>query len=292
MWRLISGVSVRDQVVAHYLFGDMMEVLIEHPGLYHTMIGWSPFQRAGQRYFHHLVKFPAQSSDKSSWDWTLQPWAVDIFKELMLWLHDHRKPWTQKVMENHIEAMLGQKTFFLRGEVRKQQDRGLMPSGWKMTLAGNSIFQIILHVLAALRAGVTVSLPMTMGDDTVGEECPPEYWEQYKRLGAIVKEVSQPSNTEIDFCGMIFHKDGTFVPAYKEKHAFLVRRIKSDVLKETLMSYQLLYVYDQPRFDAIQRWMRSIGHGSMNFEREQLIRHLQGLRTKRRFVGLSRLDIR
>ena len=280
MWRLISGISVTDQLVAQMLLWDMLVETSDCPGIHGNLIGWGLFQFGGTSFLRSRVpREHLQSADKSSWDWTMQEWTAEVFIEVLLWVNDHLTESQRTVLKNHCTAVLGQARFEAKG--RKGYVPPSMKSGWKCTILGNCWMQQILHVLAGIRAGYTdqqilSSMPLAMGDDTIQKKQPERYWKELARTGCILKEVNDhPVGEPFEFVGFNFH-EGQYQPCYKAKHAFLVHHVDIENQESVLRAYQWLYLFDENRLKAIQQWARSLGLAHINIDADSIRAHVRG----------------
>lgn len=260
-WRLISGMSVVDNLVAQVLFGELLEIVESRPGVYHTMLGWAPFQEGALPFADICMGGKAlELADKSSWDWTVQPYMFKILEGLLVWLLEG-DPVRELQIRNHIIAVGGKKCMQARGRDYVSPD-GIMPSGWKLTILANSMLQVIVHACACVRSNSPWGFFMAMGDDTAQSPTTDLYKASLSSLGPIVKECCSVSKSEpFEFVG--FHLSKTeYHPSYTEKHAFAVNNIAPENLEATLTAYQLLYLFDPKRLQAIQRWAKEAGFGS------------------------------
>ena len=267
-WRLISGVSVVDQLVDEILHGDFLDLVIERPCGYNMTIGWSQYQEHGLRLINLLVRGDVDAADKGSWDWTVQPWHFELLEKFLVWLNDDYDDITMKVMVNHLRALGGPKVFKAKGRTFETTEEGVMPSGWKLTILANSLMQIFSHYLACERCGITYPTPLSQGDDTVQPAVDDElYWYELSRTGCILKERQRFSckRDGFEFCGMIFRRR-SFHPVYLDKHAFHIRNIDPLVFRETIQSYQLLYLFDDERLAALRKWASSAGCASAKID--------------------------
>ena len=267
-WRLISGVSVVDQLVDEILHGDFLDLVVDRPCGYNMTIGWSQYQEHGLRLINLLVRGVVDAADKSSWDWTVQPWHFELLEMFLTWLNDDYEPVTMAVMTNHLKAMGGPKEFRAKGRTFRTTEGGLMPSGWKLTILANSLMQIFSHYLACERCGKTYPTPLSQGDDTVQPAVDDEsYWFELGRTGCILKDKQRfRCRTDgFEFCGMIFRRK-SFHPVYLDKHAFHLRNIDPSVFRETVQSYQLLYLFDDDRLAALRKWASYAGCASARID--------------------------
>ncbi|APG75666.1 hypothetical protein 2 [Beihai sobemo-like virus 16] len=222
-------------------------------------IGWAPNLPGGLRTLWSHIRNKDLCTDKSSFDWTVQPWMMEFVAELFSSLVD---PANSTVVYNHCCSMLGAKTFTAPGVSFHHPHDGVLPSGWKLTILVNSILQLSFHELAGGIGSI-----IAMGDDTIQDRVDntPAYMEALSRLGPLIKVATIGH----EFCGMEFTAE-KYLPVYLEKHSYALRHLKASVAVETLASYQYLYAYDNARLAAIQDWMRQLGSPDLVKPRLQL----------------------
>lgn len=162
-YRLISSVSVIDQIIDGMLFGEMNEALIsnflEVPG----KVGWSPYVGG----WKVMPIFGNVSLDKSAWDWSVNSWIVQEVLELRMELCKNlNSRWVELAQWRYKE--LFEKPLFVTsgGLLLRQKQPGVVKSGCFNTIADNSIAQDILHVRVCVEMGIPVGDLMSMGDDT------------------------------------------------------------------------------------------------------------------------------
>ncbi|APG75739.1 hypothetical protein 2 [Beihai sobemo-like virus 14] len=252
MWRLISGLSCTDQLVATLLSEELMAYVVDHPMITNMGIGWGFAMEGGVSWLRNFMPSNPVAADKSSWDWTVQPWVYDCFLEIMLWLHDDFSTCKQKILRNHILSVCEEKVFDTGGGRLKQPAPGIVASGWKWTILFNCFGQLFLHYYADPEGRFPP--PLTMGDDTIQEETDDEYWCQIKRTGAILKECQK----EPIYCSMRLN-DWGFVPENMGKYCYAFHHLDEELAVETLASYQWLFAYMPEQCAAIQRWLRLLG---------------------------------
>lgn len=258
-YRLISGVGITDQMVSTIMFEELLEEVISKPGEYSTMIGWGIHCEEGLLSMNRAVRSRfgqnLASADKSSWDWTAQPWTCSLLRRHLMWLHRHLDNSSLVQMSNHVLAMLGPKSVISSDYKVFDIIEGGMASGWKLTILGNSWMQLILHHLAQLRAGTTGPPPLCMGDDTIQTTMPDEYWNELAATGCILKEVNNHlDGSPYEFCGLHFGEE-FYEPSYEGKHSFLLRFLEPELFRDVMISYQLLYLFDPVKLLALRRWL-------------------------------------
>lgn len=246
-WRLISGIGATDQLIAEMLFRPFLDEMTNNPCRYGMAVGWAPVLENAIPFIMSHLSGLTVCADKSAWDWTVQPWLCDYMKSFLSKLC----PGVSTVVQNHVEAVMGKKTFQWPGGKYHWDKRGVFCSGWKLTITGNSIMQHACHRMAGGTGNMQAN-----GDDTCQAEEPPEYWENLRKLGPIIKEIRRDGT--IEFCGLEITPDG-YYPMYGAKHTFVLTHLKPKIAREVLLSYQYLYPFEPEKLAAIQAWIASLG---------------------------------
>nr|QZZ63302.1 hypothetical protein [Vespula vulgaris luteo-like virus 1] len=230
-YRLISSVSVVDQIIDLMLFNDQNQSLYKHFWKTPSRVGWSPYN-GGWKF---LDQFERISLDKKAWDWTAQPW---LFHVVFQFRARHVTDWRWLQLAAARYKILLQPTFVTSGGVLlKQKAPGVMKSGCVNTIADNTMMQAILHYRCCLLSNQPLGTIDVMGDDTVQDRLLDEQsYLYYLKQFCLVKEVSR----SVEFAGMLF-KGPNVIPLYKGKHAFNLLHVDEDVLPDMAVSYSLLY---------------------------------------------------
>lgn len=249
--RLISGVSLVDTLVDRVLFSWLSQAALRHETP--CMVGWAPVF-GGWRYL--MQKFsqgkPVLCLDKSSWDWTVQGYMVNLWVGFISDLMYDAPPWFKGIMLNRFRALFRDVTYqFKDGSTARQCGVGIMKSGCYLTLLLNSVSQTLLHMLAFTRMGLvpTEQQPIAIGDDTV-QETPQllgRYIAEIEGLGAKVKGVKL--RAFVEFAGFCMNKQ-TAIPSYWEKHLFKLQF--GEHWKECLYDYQFMYANEPDMFRFLQ----------------------------------------
>lgn len=247
-YRLISAISLVDQVVDRVLFGPLTERVLSTVGQTPCMVGWSPVAAGGYRSMSARLRGKILCADKSAWDWTVTGWMTDLLRQLILNLSLERGGEWERAVNTRFQVLFRDALFqFPDGEQAGQRVDGIMKSGWLLTIVGNSVWQVALHFAVQVERGRPAfeSLPFAMGDDTV-QELPAEHNQYLELLGRYC--LLKPKVLDfVEFCG--FEMAGDWVrPSYQDKHRFLLRHLSENEAAETLESYQYLYAYDETGF--------------------------------------------
>lgn len=281
-WRLISAVSLTDCMVDRWLFGDFFNSLYERDGweCSPNKAGWAPV-KGGFKWFYERLKAENRKvymADKSSWDWTMQKWVVEVVTELLVRVCARRSDKIARLIRNRLMSVFRTAIFNVGGHTRIQQALwGIMKSGWLGTIVVNGFAQVCLDLLAKLRLELTgLAPPDVLGDDTVqicpyketefGLEYLPETYTRYlQNAGCIVKDyniIDPRKGEKVEFAGTLFNNE-VAVPAYRKKHLAVLMTLK-DTKKEALDSYLRLYAFDDYMFPRLFDWTLHAGYDAVS----------------------------
>lgn len=233
-YRLISSVSVIDQIIDGMLFGEMNQTIIDNYIEVPGKVGWSPY-KGGWKL---MPIFGNVSLDKSAWDWSVNSWIVQevlgLRTELCANLSDR---WLELATWRY-QALYDSPLFVTSGGLLlKQRQPGVIKSGCFNTIIDNSIAQDLLHVRVCVENDFPVGPLASMGDDTTQ----PDFAERSKyeeKLSEFCHLKSSVKATE--FAGHRF-RVGFVEPLYKGKHAFNIMHLDPKNGEEMAASYALLY---------------------------------------------------
>ncbi|APG75802.1 hypothetical protein 2 [Hubei sobemo-like virus 14] len=231
-----------DTMVDRLLFQEWTaNVLKKHMDLPLAM-GWAPISGG---YRQLLRRFPGKAlmADKSSWDWTAQSWVFEALLAVLFELGPDNDCW-RRVARGRFRALFYEAVMqFSDGTLIQQDYTGVMKSGCFLTLAGNSVAQLLLTSLAKLRLGWSDSGEFwALGDDTIEDVVPDveRYVKELQSCGCVIKEYSV--SDVLEFVGFVFHRDSIPTPSYVDKHVFQIEHIDDAVYEETLQQYLLLHL--------------------------------------------------
>lgn len=251
-YRLISSVSVVDQIIDGMLFGEMNNKMIENyidlPG----KVGWSPY--VGGWKLMPVAGFV--SLDKSAWDWSVNGWIIQMLSDFRREMCTNLTQQWQDLAEWRYRALYENPLFVTSGGLLlRQLQPGVIKSGCYNTIADNSIAQDLLHVRVCLEMGEPVGDLMSMGDDTTQQDFVRRK-EYEERLSDYCHLKSSVSGTE--FAGHRF-LPGRIEPLYKGKHAFNIMNMNPKYGPEMAVSYALLYHRSVHR-EYIRRLLERMGY--------------------------------
>lgn len=232
-YRLISSVSVVDQIIDHMLFDEFNDNLQTYHLYQVPQIGWAPIKQGWMR-----MPTTGVAMDKSGWDWSVRPWLLDFVFELRRSMCVNLSDEWLEVAAWRYEALFSNPLFITSGgHLLRQRQPGVMKSGCVNTIADNSIMQDILNKVVEIKTGLVVPWIMSMGDDTL--QAHPGSVDVYVAELAkycIVKEVQYA----VEFAGFRF--DLNYVePLYTDKHCWNLLHVEEHLVEETAAAYALLY---------------------------------------------------
>lgn len=244
-WRLIICPPLCEQIAWTMVFGPGNDREIETVGLTPSLQG---MKLCGGDWKNYLQLFRQNGLrhglDKSAWDWTCHEWL--IYADLDARSRQLDAPPAQQRQWEELSRLLYDRAFISPclllsdGTIWRQMYPGIMKSGCVNTISTNSRDQVLAHVLACLRAGLSVfPLPRAVGDDTLGDEQNTPTAADYLTLGVVLKDV-----VGLQFVGHHWCDFGT-VPAYVAKHLFRYSTVALADLHDFLESMVLLYAHDE-----------------------------------------------
>lgn len=235
-YRLISSVSVVDQIIDHMLFGEMNDQLVNNWAYVPSKIGWSQYL-GGWRYMPHQQD-SVMALDRKSWDWTMQIWLIEMVLEVRAALCLNLSEEWLELAKWRYKSLFVKNTFITSGGLLlRQKHPGVMKSGCVNTISDNSIAQHLVNGRVCMEIDEEPSFLISMGDDTL--QTTPENLEQYLQTMAQYCIVKPPS-FECEFAGMRFHGK-RIEPCYRGKHAYVLLHVDPEVLPQLADSYALLY---------------------------------------------------
>lgn len=260
--RLISSVSLVDQVIDHMLFDNSNNAQIGACMKIPSKPGWAPYQGGWQRIQKLMPAERYLSVDKSNWDWAMPIWAERIDLELRARLClNFSEGWYDLACWRYDELYSRARLMLSNGEIYLQKTTGLQKSGAVVTISMNSVAQVAFHLVACRRAGIEPDPRIfSMGDDTTQPDLDygDEYFRELEGLGCQVKE--KTVSEEMEFAGHRIGVDGA-IPLYSAKHYFALLHADPDVLPDMLESYQRLYACRPDILGIIHRLMRVYSPG-------------------------------
>lgn len=236
-YRLISSVSVIDQIIDQMCFSEMNDKMVENYHVIPSKVGWAPYCKGYTMVPKHWV-----SIDKSAWDWSMQPWLFEIILEARKELcgnpdHCLFNEWN-RVAAARYKLLFGNPVFVTSGGVLlRQLNPGVQKSGCVNTIYDNSFAQDILHDRVCIETQQIATEQWTCGDDTYLQV--PEKLEEYILAMGQFSHVKEFAKTG-EFCGNIY-KTQRVQPSYMGKHIFNMLHADPEFQQDLVDSYYLMY---------------------------------------------------
>nr|UGO57332.1 MAG: hypothetical protein 1 [Riboviria sp.] len=249
-YRLISSVSVIDQIIDHMIFGAFNKALIINCHYTPIKTGWTPYCGG----WREVPVSGTVACDKSAWDWTVKPWLIE--NELLLrqmLCNNLTAQWKDLAVWRYSKLFFDNRFVTSGGLVLKQKEPGVMKSGCVNTIASNSLMQLILHLRCAVELNLDLGFLWAMGDDVIQDYQPQEYFDLLSQF-CVLKEVTP----NVEFAGFTYY-GYRCEPNYKGKHAYNLLHQDERFHNETSDSYALLYHRSKYR-DAMRNILRDINH--------------------------------
>lgn len=255
-YRLISVLSLVDQMVDRCLFYPMVRAEIDNFQDVPGKTGWSPIP-GGYALLENVFGGEVLATDCSAFDWTFPPWLVDLTLDIRLDMMRSCSQEFERAARNRWHEVLGTDCVLRLpdGTRLRQRVPGIMKSGWLETISVNSEAQDLITSLAWAR---TRSDPYpklwAMGDDVLmawpgGDHAP--LVAAISELGILTKIATHRR----DFAGFNFALNGLVTPLYTDKHRFILAHASASQLEEMCSAYGLLYALSS---DADRLWVKDL----------------------------------
>ncbi|QKI29238.1 hypothetical protein 2 [Amygdalus persica sobemo-like virus] len=254
--RLISSLSLVDQVVDRCLFQTWQKTEIANCMQLAGKSGWSPMPEG----FSQLMALGDKvlATDCSAFDWTYPAWLVDLTLTLRLAQTRGVSPQYERAVRARWKEVLGTDCMLRlpSGRVYRQVRPGIMKSGWLLTISGNSMAQELITLLGMRRARPSQPLGKlwSMGDDVLmqWDGSDSRDLETAIRTCGILQKFSVP---RAEFSGFEFKGDlarPIVNPLYVDKHRYLLAYQPEEMLEEVVSAYGFLYALAD---DEHRRWL-------------------------------------
>lgn len=235
-YRLISSVSVVDQLIDAMLFGEFNNAVIDNCIQVPCKGGWSPLCGGWKM----VPASGTMSLDKSGWDWSAQYWLFELELQLRTRLCTNlTADWLELACWRYRELFYSPRFITSGGLLLRQKNPGVMKSGCYNTLVSNSIMQSLIHLRVCQELDIRPGWIWTLGDDTLQSLIPKPERGRYLESCAQYCHVKHCVEGA-EFAGMRFH--GMRVePLYKGKHSYQLLHMDQKYASEIADSYRLLY---------------------------------------------------
>lgn len=281
MPRIIVGLPVHKLLKHAAIFKNFTDALSANWELSPVKFGFVPGNPGNmENLAKWLGKGELVESDKSKWDYMFQSWCFEICEKITKELASKPLGMEDEVFEQYladITQAFGEvyKSSLYRtsdGTVLRPTHDGVMKSGWFMTIAINSMAQVVLNTLVLMRLGysddqILNDFKIIAGGDDVLQKLPGVDLEAYKAesacLGMPIKSlIVRPDITEFEFFSteIKFKKyEGTwsFKPIRFTKHIEHLRHVTLEDLPQALVSQMGNWRWSEPHFRFFERMFKS-----------------------------------
>nr|UQB76110.1 RNA-dependent RNA polymerase [Flumine sobemo-like virus 3] len=218
-YRLISSVSLVDQIIERLLFGNQNKQEIESWESIPSKPGMGLDDDGLKTIFNTVTKQSVykdlMETDMSSWDWTVQGWELELDGDVrcdLYGLPQHSD--LRKIIMNRVYCLRHTVFCLSDGTLYESLVDGIQLSGSYNTSSTNSRIRVLLlHLASAWHSWDeeghvynvdTAPWIMAMGDDSI-EEFLPYSSHYYTLMGHIVKQSRKFSCGEpFEFCSNLF----------------------------------------------------------------------------------------
>lgn len=258
-FRLISSVSLVDQLVERILFGyqNQLEISLwkscpSKPGM-----GLSSQEQARAVWdyvnYRH-TQSPAAEADISGFDWSVQDWELMADVKMRATLGEF-SPRVERAARNRFICLMNSVFQLSNGTLISQDLPGLMKSGSYCTSSSNSRIRCLMAKL------IGSPWAMAMGDDSV-EGWVPDAKSKYEALGHTCKDyipcetVLRDGKRELskfNFCSHEISETRCFLTTWEKT---LFRFLESD---HTSFENLELELSSSPRWPTISQYLRRAG---------------------------------
>lgn len=216
-WRLISSVSVVDEIIERLLCSAQNELEIQNwttcpskPGM--GLTDDSAILHLWKVIKKHLDDKDVANSDVRGWDWSVKWWLWKMEIDARIFLSGATPASSfARILSNRIWCLA--RSVFARsdGRLLAQKIAGLMKSGSYLTSSSNSRMRVMLAII------VGAPWAMAMGDDAV-EGKVENAKEKYRSYGFDLKEY-EICDSVVEFCSHRF-ENGTAIPLNDAKMTY------------------------------------------------------------------------
>jgi len=236
-----------------------------------------------EHIYNRLKGSPVLESDKELWDFNVFGWMYVILTAVIKSLAMKPIGMSQEDFDMYLEDV--EKSIIKNyrdctyrcsdGTLVQQVLEGIMKSGWVLTIFGNSTLQVVCHVLALVRLGITPDIIiatytlMAGGDDILQKWptslSPVAYFDEFRKFGINVKEFEMHDSVDhATFFSneMYYDKDDgliKFRPLRLTKHIYKLRSMEAKYLGQALCSHMTNYCFTPKHFQifrAMYIWLQ------------------------------------
>jgi len=271
MLRPIAGFPLTKMIKHQAIFREMLDTAVQQWKHSPIKYGYSPHVPGD---LEHLIKQfegadSIYESDKTNWDFNMFDYLFVICKKIIVQLalrptDMEDADWNEyiKDIEDSIDEVRDCEYRCTNGTMIKSGYKGIMKSGWLLTIFVNSLAQLVSDMLFKVRMGIdtkellSASHVMVCGGDDIVQSFPvgfdvEKYVTVAKQFGFVIELKKHKTMKEVEFFGNVISHNQlfwTFVPVRFTKHIENLSTTKLDDLAMALSSHMTNYVWDTKRF--------------------------------------------
>jgi hypothetical protein len=267
MPRIITGMPLHVTVKHAAMFRNLATTLVANWKDTPVKYAFSPANPGHIEHLKRVLPGRVFESDKSNWDFMMYDYIADACCGVVKNLAIKPPEWEESQFEQYLtdvdhafeQVFTNSKYRTSDGHVFTMKTKGIMKSGWFMTIAVNSIAQLVCHVLTMMKLGyddeAIIAKPIFVGGDDVNQDLEGVDLGQYvceaAKMG-IEMEIHERVNLESSeyFSNDIRLERGkfTYYPKRFSKHIEHLKVVKKDDLSNALVSHMENYRHDYDKF--------------------------------------------
>nr|WPR18437.1 MAG: protease polymerase P70 [Crogonang virus 88] len=277
MPRVITGFPLHVTVKHAAIFRPLMMALTKQWKRNPVKFAFSPAKVGHIEHLAEVLSGKVWESDKGTWDYNYFMWIANCCRDATKMLALKPPSWSEEEYQRYLTDIDGafkqvlQETDYRTsdGHLYDPTHDGIMKSGWFMTIAQNSIAQLVVHVMTCMRLGYgdeeIMALAIVAGGDDVNQEPVPAGVEAYvaaaTELGVEMEIHQRESLYHSEFFSndLRMGKDGpTFHPKRWTKHIEHLKVIKRDCLGGALVSHMYNYRHEPEKFELLNKMYHAL----------------------------------
>jgi len=273
MPRCIAGFPLHVTVKHASMFRKLAFSLVKNWRLTPVKYAFSPGNVGHIEHLKEWLPGKVWESDKSNWDFMFHGWIADATRDVVKALVIKPADWDTERLEKYFKDVDGcwEQVFHTAkyrtsdGTEFSVETPGIMKSGWFMTIAINSIAQLVVHVDACITLGLQdeqiLSTPIFVGGDDVNQQplegvTVEEYVEAAAKSGVDMEVHERDSLEESEYFSndIRMNEEGfTFHPKRWTKHIEHLKVVKIEDLGDALCSHMENYRHDVEKFNLLTK---------------------------------------
>lgn len=262
--RLVAQVSVIQNSVARFIFGDFLIEEQEHPELpLAVKLDIVTPEKTQEMYNRFSSNFPVSQSDVKGWEYSVtihQSFSYAFHQAIIMGLWNFGNDQPNLGKENHFYALLAYHYTSIYRVVQIPTGELIVPppgqtsSGELATFSKNSFVRSLLsNSISRKMIGRNCTFILSAGDDSVDSN--QDYSEEYLRRGHIITDF-RICNEEVSFCSTMFKRDRSYL---ENIHKMLYNMLHSGYDPQAYYSFHLSF-NNHPEFAYANQLLREEGY--------------------------------